>query len=362
MKNTEKQVSRTNIIEPMLVTEGGHYFTFVQAICSFAGDNNLAVWTNINSTFSSDNPSVKVYKIFKRRIRRIQLFRLLKKLLATEEKIFIPTAGTTEAYLAGLASNGPIAENKVYLYFHYVKQRRKKIWIYKKVTKKHPNIVAIAPTQAVIEFLKDCGFKNILKIPYPVFKKSDYSDRSSKKFSQLLFAGSVRLDKGFGEVVNLIEYLKSKNENIKFSMQLSRDEELYADDLKPSIRKLLSLDYSGLDTRPYGSSFKDYISLYKNSICLQLYNQADFKDRISGITLDALLSGCPVITLPDTWIADVIKRFDAGEVVNSKEPEQVYLAVKKIIDNYSKYSHRAYDAGNVISEENSAKKLLDVIT
>jgi len=355
-------IYRTNIIEPMLVTEGGHYFTFVRALCSYVQNEGITVWTNSNSNFSSSSDSVSVQKIFKRRIRRFQMFFLLRKLFASNEKIFIPTAGTTEAFLAGLASKGPIPKDKVYLYFHYVKERRKKLWIYRILTKNHPNIIAIAPTDSVVRFLEECGFKNILKIPYPVAVRSEYLPRSKPVFKYLLFAGSTRYDKGIKEVVDLVEYISNKKENIKFCIQLMENYETYPDDTRPFITKLISLNYPGLVIKPYGNSFDEYISLFQNSICLQLYDQLAFKDRISGVTLDALLSGCPVVTLPGTWIAKMIDRFNAGIVVSDSSPEHVYAAVKKIIGNYPEYSKNAYLGGNTLSSENSAQKLLEVIT
>ena len=55
----------TNIVEPMLGPEGGHYFTFVQAICSFVKNERIKVWAQIDSTYSSDAPTIEVEKYFR---------------------------------------------------------------------------------------------------------------------------------------------------------------------------------------------------------------------------------------------------------------------------------------------------------
>ena len=58
-----------------------------------------------------------------------------------------------------------------------------------------------------------------------------------------------------------------------------------------------------------------YSAMFRGAICLQPYSRQDFADRVSGVTLDAFVAGAPVVALSGTWIARMVQRFKAGEVI-----------------------------------------------
>ena len=57
---------------------------------------------------------------------------------------------------------------------------------------------------------------------------------------------------------------------------------------------------------------EEYAANFPGSICLQPYDRAEFRDRVSGVTLDALAHGCPVVATAGTWSAAMIEPFGAG--------------------------------------------------
>jgi len=91
------------------------------------------------------------------------------------------------------------------------------------------------------------------------------------------------------------------------------------------------------------------------------YNAADFSDRLSGVTLDALSAGSPIVTTAGTWIARIVQRFDAGVVVDSTEPEKTLAAIQEIIANYARYNENAHKAGLALKQENSADFLFKTV-
>jgi glycosyltransferase involved in cell wall biosynthesis len=105
----------------------------------------------------------------------------------------------------------------------------------------------------------------------------------------------------------------------------------------------------------------EYAAQFFGAICIQLYNADLFSDRISGVTLDALTAGCPIVTTSGTWIARMVQRFDAGKIVESTEPEIIMTAIKEIIAEYPRYSQNAYAGGRILQQENSAEILFNTL-
>jgi glycosyltransferase involved in cell wall biosynthesis len=107
---------------------------------------------------------------------------------------------------------------------------------------------------------------------------------------------------------------------------------------------------------------KEYRELFEGAICLQPYNRADFADRASGVTLDALIAGCPIIATSGTWMGLAVERFEAGKTVEDLSPERLFAAVSDVIADYARYRRNAMEAGRVLLEENSARHLFAVVT
>jgi hypothetical protein len=106
----------------------------------------------------------------------------------------------------------------------------------------------------------------------------------------------------------------------------------------------------------------EYESLFAGAIVLQLYNTTDFSDRVSGVTLDALSGGCPVITGSGTWISRMIETYVAGLIVDNVLPENILGSANEIISNYEQYNLKAIEAGQALQRENNAIKLYKVIS
>lgn len=99
-----------------------------------------------------------------------------------------------------------------------------------------------------------------------------------------------------------------------------------------------------------------YAALFPGSICLQLYDRADFRDRVSGVTLDALAHGSPILATAGTWMAKLIEPFGAGVAVEEPTPGNLHRAVTQIIDDYAGFRDRAFNAGQA-----QARKSWDVL-
>ena len=364
LKGYWEQVRRDDmihIVEPTLVNESGHCHSFIASLCHVNRNQAFYLWVGKYAHLPDLSGNVQVIKYFFRRIRLIQAYFLYKKLLDLPGRILVSTAGRVDLMLLSWAAKRDIPPKKVYLYFHYVRLTGKKLNYFKKISSLYPNIVILGPTVSTMKVFQDCGFKNTQVVPYPITVIHTESPRQSG-FRHLLFAGGAREDKGFSRIVDMIDYLAQRRMQIGFVLQTSPDYYHKYDTLtRMNLSRLKSISYPFLLIHPETLHADEYAKLFEGGICLQPYHRNDFADRISGVTLDALSAGCPVVTLTKTWMGRLVQRFDAGRVIENADPEQMMSAVQTIIDDYSRYQQNAYDAGKVLQMENSADHLLMVL-
>lgn len=352
-----------NVVEPTLMTEAGHCYSFISALCK-AGDESrtLCLWINRHADLAFAGKNIELRKYFFRKTRRLQSFFLYKKLLALPEKLFISTAGRVDLLLLDWAAKGVVPPEKVYLYFHWFNADDKKLANLKKIARKQPNLKILGPTPSVVKVFQDAGFSNAQVVPYPISKQDAPHQVAPPKFTHLLYAGAARQDKGFAHIVNLIAYLHEHGMQIPVTLQTSAEHRgEYDATTQADIQHLQAIAYPHLRLRTETLNTSEYADLFAGAICLQLYDPSAFADRISGVTLDAFSSGCPIVATAGTWIARMVQRFDAGVVVDDTSAPQVLPAIQRVIAEYARYSEHTRAAGKTLQEENSADILLGIL-
>lgn len=348
-----------NVVEPTLMTEAGHCYSFISALCK-AGDESrtLHLWVARHAEIALAGKNIQIRKYFFRKIRRLQNYFLYKKLLALPEKLFISTAGRADLFLVDWASKGVVPPKKVYLYFHWLNANEQKLAHLRKIARKQPNLEILGPTSSVVKLFQDAGFSRAHVVPYPISRQDANLPAEPGKFKHLLYAGAARRDKGFSHIVGLIAYLQERGMQLPVMLQTSPEHYgKYDATTRADIQRLRGMAYPHLQLSPETLDASEYANLFQGAICLQLYDPSDFSDRISGVTLDAFTAGCPIVATAGTWIAGMVQRFDAGVIVDDVSPPQVLSAVRRVIAEYGRYGKQVRAAGQILQEENSAEAL-----
>ena len=353
-----------NIVEPTLTTDAGHCGSFINALCTAStGEVPFRLWVNHQAKVAFNFTHVKIRRYFYRRLRRLQSYFLYRQLLSSSNKLFVSTAGRTDLLMLNLAARGTIPPGKVFLYFHWFNPTASKLRSLKKLAMRQPNLVILGPTPSVVNVFKEAGFVDARVVPYPITPRKSDGLINQQAFRYLLYAGAARQDKGFKQIVDLVEYLHLQKSQIPVTIQTSAEHFDKCDaETKADIERLKSVPYPYLTLKTEMLSPVEYEALFAGAIAIQLYSTNDFSDRISGITLDAFSGGCPVISTSATWIARMVERFDAGLVTNNMSPDAVLKSIAAIIADYSRYNKNAITAGQALQQENSANTLYHVLT
>jgi glycosyltransferase involved in cell wall biosynthesis len=160
-----------------------------------------------------------------------------------------------------------------------------------------------------------------------------------------------------------VERLHEMRSTLPVSVQTSAEHYGKSDDqTRAQIDRLMRLGYPHLSVQPDTMSAAAYARFFAGGICLQPYDRSDFADRASGVTLDALVAGCPVVTVSRTWMARLVERFEAGVVVEEPTAEALHAAVLKIIADYARYQRNARAGGETVRAENSCRPLVELLT
>jgi|CXWL01.1.fsa_nt_gi glycosyltransferase involved in cell wall biosynthesis len=350
-----------HIVEPTLTTEIGHCYSFINSLCLASRDVHLSLWVNRVASVSFNNSNVQIKQHFYRKIRRLQCYFLYKNLLRSPDKLFISTASVSDLLLLNWAAHGIVREKKAYLYFHWLNMSERKFSRLKKLAQQQPHLEILGPTASVVHVFKEAGFKNAHLVPYPVASQR-LNISEHKQFEALLYAGAARQDKGITHVVDLLKHINNLGLQIPFKLQNSGNHHgEYDAATQADMQRLDKINYPYLQCISETLSAKEYDYQFSGAICIQLYNPTLFADRISGVTLDALSAGSPIVTTADSWIARMVKRFDAGLVVENPAPETVLEAIQKIMADYTHYQKNAIGASLTLQRENSAEFLFETL-
>ena len=211
-------------------------------------------------------------------------------------------------------------------------------------------------TASVVDLFKRCGFANVFLLPYPPPPASDSGD--PVPFRQLLYAGAARQDKGFSLIVDLVELLAREGARTPITVQVSADHYGKVDaQTRSDIARLQAAGYSALTLTPQTLTPQEYSNLFPGSICLQAYDRNEFRDRVSGVTLDALAHACPIVATAGTWSAALIKPFGAGVELHTMSAASLLQAARHIEQDYAIYRSAARSAGQAQNRKSWAPLL-----
>lgn len=355
-----------HIIEPRLVDDVGHCLSLVRALATAISEagagEQLTIWGGAGAAAAWRGPGqIKPY--FHRRWRRVQALWLLRRLLREPGRILIATAGTADLAIAELAAAGrTIAPHKLHLFVHWVGTKADKTKLLVRIARRQPNLRIFGPTPAVVDLFARCGFEASLA-PYPVEPPADaHGPAAAEPFRHLLVAGGARMDKGLDHIVALVEAMNARGMALPITVQISAEAQHASDgEVAGLLERLRGSSYRGLELRSKVMTPEGYRALFRGAVVVQPYRAADFADRVSGVTLDALGAGAPVIATAGTWMARLIDAHGAGVAVADLGPASLLHAIETVLADHAGFAGRAQLASARVREAHSARALVDAL-
>jgi glycosyltransferase involved in cell wall biosynthesis len=333
-----------NMVEPTLKDQTGHCYSYALSLLGEAKKKklNIILWGEKRGAtlFSAD-----IFKpFFTNKYRKIQQVYLFNKLIKQNKNIFVPITSSFEIQVISfLLSITKKYSGKIFLHFHQYKRRDKKIKLLENMAKKHQEWYMMASTERLAEIFVAAGFKNIQAVSYPVYgSRNSNSNRVVVKRPKLLYIGAAREDKGFIQVVDFIEYAVNKKYDFEFIIQCSTPHGgKHDENIAAAITKLKAIKKTNISLLENTLTEDEYWKCFNGSICFAVYDRSKYADSVSGVLLDSISSHIPVVTTSNTWMSDIILKYQAGEVVDNCLPESLLKAITKIVNDYDNYVDRA---------------------
>ncbi len=109
-------------------------------------------------------------------------------------------------------------------------------------------------------------------------------------------------------------------------------------------------------------SNREFIDLFMDADIVVLpYTSEMFKYRNSGLLVDAIYCGKPIVAVKDTWLGSMVERTGCGIVVESVSPGVIAEAVRLIAGDYDQFALAANHAARIYFVNNSWAKLAQMV-
>jgi hypothetical protein len=349
-----------HIVEPRLIDYAGHCHSLVDALVRrVPPDRPVVVWANRRCTAAWPGRAVRVERHFSGGLRRLQALWLYRRLVRGPGRVLVSTAGTTDLVLMRLAAAGrPIPPGKCFLLMHWLGGKARKADLLGKVAQAQPGLELLSVTPSVRDFFAACGFRS-RAIPYPVAPGSAIVEAGAPSFRHLLVAGGARLDKGLDQVVAMVEALHARGDTRAIVVQVSAEAHRGHDEAVGAlIARLRGCAHPGLKLLEESLTPEAYAALFEGAVVLQPYDPVAFADRVSGVTLDALRAGAPLVVSAGSWMARLVNAHRAGLTPAADAPVAEWIAaVDALVADYPAAARRSRAGGQALEAERAAAEV-----
>ncbi|HBA89120.1 MAG TPA: hypothetical protein DCZ75_14395 [Geobacter sp.] len=351
------------VIEPNLRTPSGHYCDFVRAVGSRAGEQKLEVFAHPDADRMLDAMrGVTVCRREPRVGRPLAEWRTIVREVRAGNPFLVLTADARHASAVTMAAafSGSDPTN-ARLFFHRPPTTTRDQYLFPLTWAAREHSLAVASTEQVAASLRSLGWRRVVCVPYPAVGPEVAP--TPVPFSHLLMAGAARLNKGLDLVAEMAVAWTAEKRELPLMIQVSKKHAgRHGHREAGVVEALLNSGYLGLRADDKAPERSEYLARFRGALVLAPYAREQFASQVSGVVLDALLHGAPVITTRGTWPGAQVERFDAGVTIEERTPAALSAAIDKVLAEWDGYSARACKAAGVLAEEHDPRHLLELLT
>jgi len=350
------------VIEPNLRSPSGHYAEFVRAVGSRVTGSALEVFAHPDADqLLSSMPGAAVSHASPRAGEPLAEWRAICRAVAACQPFLLLTADGRHAAAASIFSTltGRIPRHAAF-FFHRAPTTWRDRLLYPLTAAARESSLAITATEQVAAALRTLGWQRVCYVPYPAVGAAEPPQPVA--FSHLLMAGAARLNKGLDLVAELACDWTKEGRALPLFVQVSRKHAArHGKQEEQFVEMLLASGYAGLTAAADPPQRAEYVRRFRGALVLAPYAREQFASQVSGIVLDALLHGAPVIATSGTWPAAQVERFGAGITLAERTPRALAAAIDSILADWQHYSARACEAARMLTEEHDPRHLLNVL-
>jgi glycosyltransferase involved in cell wall biosynthesis len=171
-------------------------------------------------------------------------------------------------------------------------------------------------------------------------------------------AGALRFNKGLAVLAELVERWSRRGAEIPLLLQAStKHANRHGSREAPLLRRIEAAAYRPLREQS-GSLDRDrYLANFRGAITLAAYEPATFAGQVSGVAIDALMSGSPIVASEGTEPARLVEEFGAGVVVPFGDAEALDHAIEAMLRDRHRFFAEARAAGEILARRHDPSRL-----
>ena len=206
---------------------------------------------------------------------------------------------------------------------------------------------ALATTEPIAEDLRRLGWRSVQRIDYPVIAPPP---PQPTPFRHVLMAGALRFNKGLAVLAELVERWSIRGAEIPLLLQSStKHAHRHGRREAPLLRRIEAAGYPHLEEQGGDLDRDRYLANFRGAITLAAYDPRTFAGQVSGVALDALLSGSPIVASEGTEPAELVREFGAGTVVPFGDVEAIDSALADLATRWDRFACRTRAAAGVLA-------------
>lgn len=353
------------ILEPNLRSPSAHYAEFVRALGArrTAAEGPVQVIAHPDADpLLSGMRGVEPDPEPPRMGAPLAEWRAIARLLRRPDPFLVLTADARHALAVHLLSAGaPAPPAHARLYFHWADREPLRIAMLRAATRARRFALAIAPTEAVADAVRGIGWRRVVQVPYPALAPEVPPE--PVPFARVLVAGAARINKGLDLVAGLARRWAAAGRTTPLFVQVSRKHaRRHGRREGDLVAALLSSGCPGLVADGRAPDRAEYAQRFRGALVLAPYDRERFADAVSGVVLDALLHGAPVVATAGTWPGRQVERFGAGALLAERSVEALEAAIDRILGDWGAYSVRACAAALALASLHDPRNLLRALS
>lgn len=345
------------IVEPRLGLGPGHYDELARAIVAgwpaSGGPISILASAEAAKLLASWGSSAAALRAIATS-SAIAEARACSEAASAGSRVLVMTASGKHALAlsTGLASRASLAG--IDLLFHWPVRRTADRLMHACSFRARRHATALATTEPIADDLSRLGWRRVRRIDYPVIAPAP---PTPAEFSHVLMAGALRFNKGLAVLAELVEQWSRRRAEIPLLLQAStKHANRHGRREAPLLRRIEAAAYPHLREQS-GSLDRDrYLANFRGAITLAAYEPSTFAGQVSGVALDALLSGSPIIASEGTEPAKLVEEFGAGVTVPFGDAAALDAALATMLEDHDRHVLRACEAARILAERHDPSR------
>ena len=185
--------------------------------------------------------------------------------------------------------------------------------------------------------------------------------KEGKRPLRCVSLGNARDEKGFLEILEAVTMLSRQPDAGQFHFVLQANNA--APDVQAAIDTFSALNLPNVELILNSMNSEDYYRLLLSSdVVLIPYWRSIYEGRTSGVCLEAIAAGKPVICTDDTWISDQFTGHDSALFCRDRDPFNLMQSLYKVRRNYVELLDVAQQARTDYVQKHNGAALVEAIS